>query len=96
MYIYKKEKTSIFIPVCMDRKSAAKNFASSLDEYVDVETSFNLGFGLFKSVRCVEIGLSVEAETESTLSACNLVEITWMSEISTLLGVGCDLIADII
>lgn len=80
----------------MARKSATRNFESSSDEYVDVGTSFNLGFGLFKSVRCVEIGLSVEAEVESILSAYDLVEITWMSEISTLLGVACDLIADII
>lgn len=91
-----KEKTSIFIPVCIARKSAIRNFASSSDEYVDVGTSLNLGFGLFKSACCVEIELGVETEAESTLSVCDLGEITWMSEISTLLGVVCDLIADII
>lgn len=72
-------------------RSAARNFASSSGEYVDVETSFNLGFGLFKSV--VEIVFGVDAAM--ILSASDVLEATWMSEISTLLDVVGDLIADI-
>lgn len=70
-------------------RSAARNFASSSGEYVDVET-LNLGFGLFKSV--VETAPGVDAEM--MLSASDVLEATWMSEISTLLGVVCDFIAD--
>lgn len=75
----------------MARRSADRNFASSSGENVDVETSLNLGFGLFKSV--VEIVLGVDAET--ILSASDVLEATWMSEISTLLDVVGDLIPDI-
>lgn len=56
-----------------------------------METSFNLGFALFKSV--VEIVLGVDAEM--ILSASDVLEATWMSEISTLLNVVGDLIVDI-
>lgn len=56
-----------------------------------VEASFSLGFGLFKSV--VETVLGVDAET--ILSANDVLEATRISEISTLLGVVSDLIADI-
>lgn len=77
----------------MERSNAAKNFASSSGEYVEVETSFNLGFGLFKSVcRVVEIKLGVVVDVYLTLSASDLVEDTCMSAIFTLLGDVCDLI----
>lgn len=36
-------------PACTACKSAARNFASSSGEYVDVGVLLNLGFGLFKS-----------------------------------------------
>lgn len=71
------------LPFCTARKSAARNFASSSGEYVDVEISFNLGLGLFKSV--VETVLGVDAEM--ILSANDVLEATWMSEISMLLDV---------
>jgi len=57
----------------MARRSAAKNFASSSGEYVDVEISFNLGFGLFKRV-VDEIEFGVEADAEPILSANDVVE----------------------
>lgn len=71
------------LPFCTARRSAARNFASSSGEYVDVETSLNLGLGLFK--RVVETVLGVDAEI--MLSAIDVLEATWMSEISTLLVV---------
>lgn len=71
------------LPFCTARRSAARNFASSSGEYVDVETSLNLGLGLFK--RVVETVLGVDAEI--MLSANDVLEATWMSEISTLFGV---------
>jgi hypothetical protein len=66
-------KINLDLPVCMARRSTAKNFASSSGEYVDVEISFNLGFGLFKSV-VDEIELGVEADAEPILSANDAVE----------------------
>lgn len=78
MFFYKeqrKKRIYFYLPVCMARKSAAKNFASSSGEYVDVGMLFNLGFGLFKSV-VDEMEFGVEADAEPILSANDAVEAT--------------------
>lgn len=48
-----------------------------------MEASFNLGFGLFKSV--VETTLGVGVAAEMMVSASDVLEATWISEMSTFL-----------